>query len=212
MILNTNTSVEALGRNWETIYIGSTTTVGGDIVRASIGPFMSWDTKLVTPPSSLLNVIAKFHAQLYDRLQSDLSLSENFQAISESDIDVVPPTWGGRNMQYFGGNPMCALVAPPQSFIHLPFSYQDSCQRQERFAITFSRLGVLFSMWITQLQNLSTIRSTCGLSLLSANLCNNIFGVTAPLLSKLMNPPNLTTLVQEFNNSTFYSFSWRLKI
>ncbi|CAK4079679.1 unnamed protein product [Aphanomyces euteiches] len=92
MIRNTNTSVKALGRNWKTIYIGSTTTVGGDIVRASIGPFMSWDTKLITPPSSLLNVIAKFHAQLYDRLRSDLLLSESFQAISESDIDVVPPT------------------------------------------------------------------------------------------------------------------------
>ncbi|KAH9073232.1 hypothetical protein Ae201684P_015049 [Aphanomyces euteiches] len=125
MIRNATNSIEALGRNWDTMYTGTTSTVGGDIVRSYIGPFMNWDTKLVNPPSSLLTAMANFQTQLFNRLRSDSSFSNNFQAITESDIDVVPAKWGSQGMLYYGGNPLCALINPSRTYVQMRMPAKD---------------------------------------------------------------------------------------
>ncbi|KAG9401462.1 hypothetical protein AC1031_009327 [Aphanomyces cochlioides] len=200
MIRNATNSIEALGRNWDTMYTGTTSTVGGDIFRSYIGPFMNWDTKLVNPPSSLLTAMANFQAQLY---------SNSFQAITESDIDVVPANWGGQGMLYYGGNPLCALITPSRTYVQMPFTFEDACQRQDRLAITFSRPAMLFSMWMSQPQTASNLGSICNLSPFSACTCNNILASVVPLATMLTSPANLQSLVQDVQNPLFIQLASR---
>ncbi|KAF0739803.1 hypothetical protein Ae201684_004689 [Aphanomyces euteiches] len=200
MLRNTSQSIEALGRNWDTIYTGATTTVGGDIVRAYVGPFMTWDTKVLSPPPSLLKMLANFHTQFYDLLRSDISFSSAYQNIFESDIDVVPSNWGGQDMLYYGGNPMCSLITQSKTYVQMPFSFDDACQRQDRLAILFARTATLFSMWISQPQTSSTIATSCNLSLLNAITCNRILTSTMPLISKLTTPDGVSSVVQDLQS------------
>ncbi|KAH9105130.1 hypothetical protein AeMF1_018951 [Aphanomyces euteiches] len=186
--------------NWDTIYTGATTTVGGDIVRAYVGPFMTWDTKVLSPPPSLLKMLANFHTQFYDLLRSDISFSSAYQNIFESDVDVVPSNWGGQDMLYYGGNPMCSLITQPKTYVQMPFSFDDACQRQDRLAILFARTATLFSMWISQPQTSSTIATSCNLSLLNAITCNRILTSTMPLVSKLTTPDGVSSVVQDLQS------------
>ncbi|KAG9406933.1 hypothetical protein AC1031_003258 [Aphanomyces cochlioides] len=43
LVRNMTNSMEAMGRNWDTVYTGTTVTIGGDLVRSFIGPLMNWD-------------------------------------------------------------------------------------------------------------------------------------------------------------------------
>ncbi|KAH9108913.1 hypothetical protein AeMF1_015956 [Aphanomyces euteiches] len=141
LVRNMTNSMEAMGRNWDTVYTGTTVTIGGDLVRSFIGPLMNWDVYQVLPPASLVKLFVMFQTELYQRLRQDESFSTSFQTIHESDVDVVPNDWRRSGLLYYGGNPLCAPLAPAKSFVQMSFNFDDACQTQNRFAMTFTQPG-----------------------------------------------------------------------
>ncbi|KAG9406931.1 hypothetical protein AC1031_003256 [Aphanomyces cochlioides] len=198
LLRNKNNSLEALGRNWDTTYMGSAQNTGGDLARAFLGPLVNWDTYYVAPPASLVDVVVKFQGQLYNRLQTDSAFSSVYESLDEVDIDVTPPGWDDVGMSYFGGNPLCAPLAPAKPYIQMPFSFDDACQVQKRFSIRFSRLG-LFSAWLSQLA-LGAVGAVCKCSDTHAMDCNDIFTSAQNLVSDFTKPSNIQTIVQDIRS------------
>ncbi|KAH9108914.1 hypothetical protein LEN26_001320 [Aphanomyces euteiches] len=170
MVRNMNNSMEAIGHDWDALYMGSTQTTGRDLALSFIGPLMNWDTFFVAPPASLFNLVASFQRMLNNRLQNDDAFCDEYQSLFEVDIDVVPPHWDSLDMLYYGGNPLCAPLAAAKPFVQMPFTYDDACLTQNRFAITFTRRGLLFSAWIMQQANMNA-NSVCSCSVLSRKNC-----------------------------------------
>ncbi|KAH9134713.1 hypothetical protein AeRB84_019590 [Aphanomyces euteiches] len=170
MVRNMNNSMEAIGHDWDALYMGSTQTTGRDLALSFIGPLMNWDTFFVAPPASLFNLVASFQRMLNNRLQNDDAFCDEYQPLFEVDIDVVPPHWDSPDMLYYGGNPLCAPLAAAKPFVQMPFTYDDACLTQNRLAITFTRRGLLFSAWIMQQANMNA-NSVCSCSVLSRKNC-----------------------------------------
>ncbi|CAK4111260.1 unnamed protein product, partial [Aphanomyces euteiches] len=208
LLRNKNNSLEALGRNWDTTYMGSAQNTSGDLAREFLGPLVNWDTYYVAPPASLVDVVVKFQGQLYNRLQTDSAFSSVYESIKEVDIDVTPPGWDEIGISYFGGNPLCAPLAQAKPYIQMPFSFDDACQVQERFSIRFGRLGVLFSAWVSQLA-LSDVGTVCNCSDIHAMYCNDIFASAQNLVSDFIKPSNIQTIVQDIRslNLLFIQFA-----
>ncbi|KAF0730430.1 hypothetical protein Ae201684P_021757 [Aphanomyces euteiches] len=199
MVRNMNNSLEAIGRNWDTVYTGTALSTGSDLVRTFIGPLMNWDTFYIVPPGSLINLVVVFQTQLYQRLQTDISFSSAYQGMVDVDIDAVPPSWKGLGLSYFGGNPLCAPVASGKPFVQMPFSFDDACQLQQRFGITFTRPGVLFSAWMSQLTS-RNVDGVCNCSVLSATACSNFLTTSSSLVADFSKPSNVQSVVQDIQS------------
>ncbi|KAG9406929.1 hypothetical protein AC1031_003254 [Aphanomyces cochlioides] len=64
MVRNMNNSLEATGRNWDTVYTGTALSTGSDLARTFIGPLMNWDTFYICS--------SRFPYQLGDRVSNTI--------------------------------------------------------------------------------------------------------------------------------------------
>ncbi|KAF0709033.1 hypothetical protein As57867_006104, partial [Aphanomyces stellatus] len=85
-------------------------------------------------------------------------------------MDLVPPSWAGPSMAYYGGNPLCFSFKTSRPYPQMPFSYYDACQSQTRFAITLDRSNVFFAILAMSLNS----PSVCQLSPGNQNTCQQI--------------------------------------
>ncbi|RHY33469.1 hypothetical protein DYB32_001621 [Aphanomyces invadans] len=162
LVRNSNMSVEAVGRDWEIAYFGSTSTVGTTLMRQYIGPLANWDTTHVLPPQSLVELVVAFQARFLAAIsRGDPSMAMVMNSLVPFDIEVAPPRWIGDNMAYYGGNPICAHATTGRSYVQMPFSFDDTCQSQTPFHISLDAPGVVFAMLLANITAPESIFDAC---------------------------------------------------
>ncbi|KAF0713936.1 hypothetical protein As57867_004136, partial [Aphanomyces stellatus] len=133
LVRHTANYFETLGHNWDTMRNGPIQTVGIALVRSVLGPLLSLDTQLILPPPSLVALVNAIRVHLVNGIKANATFSAQvFQLVPVGGVtmDLVPPSWAGPSMAYYGGNPLCFSFKTSRPYPQMPFSYYDACQSQ----------------------------------------------------------------------------------
>ncbi|KAG9400074.1 hypothetical protein AC1031_010990 [Aphanomyces cochlioides] len=158
LVRNSTKSLEALGGNWDTVYTGGSSTVGGDLMRAS-----------VAPSALLTRVVGVFQSHFYRSMDSICALLPLYESMEK--VDAVPPSWSGPGIVYFGGNPACVFLSSASSYPQTQFNFDGTCQERTQFSIHFDPSSVLFSVFMTDI-TLDKVTQTCSSSIQLAEVCS----------------------------------------
>ncbi|KAF0682437.1 Aste57867_25450 [Aphanomyces stellatus] len=92
-----------------------------------IGPFASVDLIYVLPPTSIIQLYQSTCLAFLQDLQTNSQLNQVYQdTANTATFDMVPPTWIGPNVMYFGGNPLC-YSGDAQAYVQQSFGFDDAC-------------------------------------------------------------------------------------
>ncbi|RHY49126.1 hypothetical protein DYB34_011185, partial [Aphanomyces astaci] len=186
LVRNSNTSVEALGRDWDIAYIGTSSTVGATLMRKYLGPLANWDTIFLMPPRSLVALVVSFQSRFH-AAASDATFTAAMDSLQSVNVEVVPPHWGADSIVYYGGNPICAPVALARSFVQMPFSFDDTCQTQAPFQMALDSPGVVFATLLANASTPDTTVEACSSSTAASMAsCVKVVTTAAALLSGLV--------------------------
>ncbi|RHY27343.1 hypothetical protein DYB32_006849 [Aphanomyces invadans] len=138
LILNANNSVVNLGIDWDVDTFQPPNNPGANLVRQSIGPFMSIDIEWVPHPVALRS----FHATFQDHL---VAIYRERRLPPPIPVDPVPPSWRQANRLYYGGNPVCPFGGG-KPFVQPPFGYYDDCATPTPHSFRLTAEAVVFAM------------------------------------------------------------------
>ncbi|KAF0720039.1 Aste57867_618 [Aphanomyces stellatus] len=194
LVHHTANYFETLGYNWDLVKNAPIHTVGINLIRSNLGPLRCLDATPIFPPSSLVDYVNAFRAQLIHGAKSDGGiLGGSVLPLSGVAIDVLPPSWTGPSMAYYGGNPLCFAFANSLPYPQMPFSFYDACQTQTRFSINFDPFNSLFAAASTKM----SAQSVCQVSLTSQSICNTIVSAAIIMREKLNIPIIFRQLIQQ---------------
>ncbi|KAG9400120.1 hypothetical protein AC1031_011030 [Aphanomyces cochlioides] len=196
LVRSSNNSLEAQGRNWDVIYTGGGPSIGGDLMRVALGPYVNWDLHYIPAPPSLVEIFAAFqsHVCKIARLAATADVSP-FSGIENADIDIVPPEWRYDGMVYYGANPPCAILATPQTYVQMPFRFDDTCHALSQFSIHINPTSLLFSVVLANV-TLDQVPRICSCSLTLASTCATLLGRAIGAIPKIFPLPFTSTDAQ----------------
>ncbi|KAF0720031.1 Aste57867_610 [Aphanomyces stellatus] len=193
LVHHTTNYFETLGYDWDLVKNGPVRTVGIKLVRSTLGPIRTIDADLILPPPSLVAYVNAFRVKFLDATKSS-NLSKPALPVSGILIDVLPPSWSGSSMAYYGGNPLCFTFANSLPYPQMPFSFYDACQTQIPFAIKFDQSNALFAAASMQVP----AQAVCQMSPKSQNTC---IGVLQLVLATLQQMDTVTAFCQLIQQS-----------
>ncbi|OQR92010.1 hypothetical protein THRCLA_08820 [Thraustotheca clavata] len=139
-----------------------------------LGPFVSIDLYLISPPSSLFQLIKSFQSSLIIAVQKDANLRSHFQELSTITLDPVPSSWVDKDTIYFGGSPMCVFGAGT-TFVQRSFSFEDVCSTEIPSSIEIDPMSQAFGFTLASPALVGTI---CNFCITRSDLCIPVLSQT----------------------------------
>ncbi|RHY79621.1 hypothetical protein DYB31_014155, partial [Aphanomyces astaci] len=103
------------------------------LLRSELGPTNSIDMYVVPRPPSALLLLKSFQTMWTVLIEHhDPTLFAMFNAIPDTELDPVPPSWLDPLRVFYGGNPMCVFNTPT-SYVQAPFGFDDTCTNYQGF-------------------------------------------------------------------------------
>ncbi|KAF0686972.1 Aste57867_21264 [Aphanomyces stellatus] len=114
-----------------------------------LSPLSSLDLLFVVPPSSFVDVYHAAHTAFIRAIQLQSKLLELYQAFpSTTSFDMVPPTWQGDNVTYFGGNPFC-YTGKGQTYPQQSFGFDDACSEPfPQLTLESQAIQIVLALWL----------------------------------------------------------------
>ncbi|OQR88008.1 hypothetical protein ACHHYP_07706 [Achlya hypogyna] len=162
------------------------------VVRDAVGPFLSVDMWVVTPPVDLIQAVHALKSQLHAYLATSSDAIDSYMQLRAFDMAPMPPRWVG-DYVYYGGNPMC-LHGDAKPYAQSPFSFHDSCSDQAPFTLAVSRAAMVTALVMTSF-DVST-ETICGIQRSAA--CSSTLARARRAADSIVHN---TSLVTEATNS-----------
>ncbi|OQR96443.1 hypothetical protein ACHHYP_15768 [Achlya hypogyna] len=134
---------------WDTNFGNGVFHAQAALFHFDLGPYLSVDAFVRTPPPKLLAALNTFEAQLYGQLSADERLAAAYSEIPDDEtIAPIPLAWQKRNYTFYGGNPMCVSNLPT-SFVQQSFGFFDGCTQQVPLTVAPPRAAHVFAFAAT---------------------------------------------------------------
>ncbi|RHY87535.1 hypothetical protein DYB35_008738, partial [Aphanomyces astaci] len=149
------------------------------LLRSELGPTNSIDMYVVPRPPSALLLLKSFQTMWTVLIEHhDPTLFAMFNAIPDTELDPVPPSWLDPLRVFYGGNPMCVFNTPT-SYVQAPFGFDDTCTSAVRHTVSASKWHVLFATMAVNLtiksrQDDFNRTSVCDLCPTTSHTCLNV--------------------------------------
>ncbi|KDO19499.1 hypothetical protein SPRG_15305 [Saprolegnia parasitica CBS 223.65] len=156
-----------------------------------IGPFLSVDMWVLSPPPQLIALVAAITSALHDALETNLQFAIGVQNLRAMSLQPLPLPWRtdalGNNYLYYGGNHMC-LGGTARGYVQAPFTADAACELQPPLTINVFPEALLYSLLASSSHgdaqsNSSSISSTvCDLQ--DAMSCASDIDIATALLQR----------------------------
>ncbi|RHY82582.1 hypothetical protein DYB26_002843 [Aphanomyces astaci] len=158
VLLDANNSLPNLGIDWDYDVYYPPNTVGANLVRQTIGPFLSIDVEWVGVPP----ILQAFH-RAFQKQVAVIYNEDNKARLRVTYVDPIPASWRGSPYTlYYGGNPMCPF-GEGQPYIQPSFGFYDDCTSQVRHSLRLTPEAALFAMHIMTPLGADKVLTSCQL-------------------------------------------------
>ncbi|RHZ28102.1 hypothetical protein DYB37_005357 [Aphanomyces astaci] len=193
VLLYAHNSFANLGIDWDVDVLGPPNTVGGNLVRQFVGPFLSIDVERVSVPPML----RVFHRAFQESLRAMYKQHYNALLLAvDTSVDPVPRTWHrSPSTLYYGGNPLCPF-GEGKPYIQPSFGYYDDCTAQIRHSLRVSLEAALFALHVSPLAGPDMILNSCNLCTDTVDDCARFF-LSLQHIDMALSCPTSVALLQE---------------